>query len=92
MRLIDADELLKYLKEEIVECDELYDELSEHTILGAKEEAELISDKVTEMPEAVIRCKDCKYWNKIGHAMYCTKHISIMYMDTDDFCSRGELK
>ena len=46
----------------------------------------------TKVLHEVVQCKDCKYWNKIGHAMYCTKHISIMYMDTDDFCSRGELK
>lgn len=42
--------------------------------------------------EEVIPCKDCKYWNKIDKAMYCTRHISIMHMDADDFCSRGEKK
>ena len=50
-----------------------------------------------EIPEgyvivrAIVRCKDCKYWRKIDKAMYCTRHRHIfMYMDADDFCSRGE--
>ena len=58
--------------------DEFWDNITQLTVFKEQKE--------------IIHCKDCKYWDKIGHAMYCTKHISIMYMDTDDFCSRGELK
>lgn len=41
----------------------------------------------------LIRCKDCKYWwNKIDKTMYCTRYLWVVYMDADDFCSRGEKK
>ena len=35
--------------------------------------------------EAVVRCKDCKYWTDGTCEMLGTVH-----MNADDFCSRGE--
>lgn len=40
----------------------------------------------------LIRCKDCKYWNKPDKAKYCTRYIWMVHTDADDFCSRGERK
>jgi len=40
--------------------------------------------------ECFVRCKDCKYWNKLDKAMCCTRHIWVMQMNADDFCSKGE--
>ena len=62
------------------------------------EYCEVFSDKEVRQPcletplceeyKGIVRCKDCKYWNKIGYAVYCTRHM--LNMDADDFCSRGE--
>ena len=101
MRLINADALVEFLLKEIIECDEEYDKYSEHTILGAGQEAELIKDKVKEMPTVdIVRCKDCKYWqtSKIKggrdyHTCMCVrfgKEGIIAF--ADDFCSRGVKK
>ena len=95
MKLINAEELIEFLKKEKVECDELYERDSEHTVLGWGEEAEFISEKVAEMPDAVVRCKDCKYW--IPFCEFEGKQVGDCYgtdieMTEDDFCSRGERK
>ena len=93
MRLINADALVEFLLKEIIECDEEYDKYSEHTILGAGQEAELIKDKVKEMPTVdIVRCKDCKYWteNKTTMGSYRNCIFSKTMMHADDFCSRGE--
>lgn len=100
MRLIDADALVEFLLKEIIECDKEYDETSEHTILGAGQEAELIRDKIKEMPTVdIVRCKDCKYWvvdYPDGEEFWsCDKWQGWAigdYFTEDDFCSRGERK
>ena len=92
MRLIDADALVEFLLKEIIECDEEYDDKSDHIILGAGQEAELIRDKVKEMPMVdIVRCKDCKYWeydvdNDVG---FCVRTEECDWT-ADDFCSKGE--
>ena len=94
MRLIDADALVEFLLKEIIECYRDYDDESEHIILGAGQEAELIRDKVKKMPTVdIVRCKDCKYWdyevdNDVG---FCTRTEDCDW-NADDFCSRGERK
>lgn len=49
----------------------------------------------------VIRCKDCKYWNKhhLVDIYVCSIHNKegqypylLFEMNADDFCSRGEKK
>ncbi|MBR2825811.1 MAG: hypothetical protein IKE51_06070 [Solobacterium sp.] len=95
MRLIDAGALVEFLLKEIIECDKEYDEKSDHIILGAGQEAELIRDKVKEMPTVdIVRCKDCKYWKKCIDEDYCSyweEYCWIPAME-DDFCSRGVKK
>ena len=39
----------------------------------------------------VVRCKDCKYWEtKEGLHDWCKN--KMLYMNADDFCSKGEKK
>ena len=95
MRLIDADTLVEFLLKEIIECDKEYDDKSDHIILGAGQEAELIRDKVKEMPTVdIVQCKDCKKWDaELG---CCTSYAIVKCTDgregveskADDFCSR----
>lgn len=90
MRLIDADALVEFLLKEIIECDEEYDKYSDHIILGAGQEAELIRDKVKEMPMVdIVRCKDCKYWDVDNDVGFCVRTEDCDW-NADDFCSRGE--
>lgn len=90
MRLIDADALVEFLLKEIIECDEEYDKYSDHIILGAGQEAELIRDKVKEMPMVdIVRCKDCKYWEVDTDVGFCVRTEECDWT-ADDFCSRGE--
>ena len=100
MRLIDADEIIDFLKRDKDECDELYKRESEHVVLGMSQEAEVISEVIKKTPEAVVRCKDCKYWAEFTFNIppfnYCgrlfqdgnTESIGF-YMEADDFCSKG---
>lgn len=39
----------------------------------------------------VVRCKDCEHWDSKG---ICDKHteVNAVWMDADDFCSKGERK
>lgn len=41
----------------------------------------------------IVRCKDCKYWEKKENAVWCRRTaIGIFRMEEDDFCSKGEKK
>lgn len=57
---------------------------------GRDYEKDMALEELEALRDKIVLCKDCKYWNKIDKAMYCTRHISIMHMGADDFCSRGE--
>ena len=59
--------------------------------------ADRIFDEITEIPTAdvveVVRCKDCKYYEKWSdRSIFCNKHIVFMGMNDNDYCSYGELK
>ena len=44
-----------------------------------------------EQELGIVRCKECKYWNKSDNAVWCRRTaIGIFRMEEDDFCSRGE--
>lgn len=41
----------------------------------------------------VVRCKDCKYYEKwTDRIIFCNKHIVFMGMKDNDFCSYGVRK
>lgn len=48
-------------------------------------------EKVREMPEAVVRCKDCIYgeWDKVFTRWWCTAGKRV---ENDHFCGWGEKK
>ena len=104
MRLIDADALVEFLLKEIIECYRDYDDESDHIILGAGQEAELIRNKVKKMPTVdIVRCKDCKYCDRhhLVDGLFCYRLYEkynkeypqmIIEVDADDFCSKGERK
>ena len=79
MRLIDADALMKRLKE-----DPLYPLVKRFNIDG------FINAEPTVDAVPVVRCKDCKYWRDTDHT--CREHSLVSPMTADDFCSKGERK
>ncbi len=53
-----------------------------------------IKERIEEVPEGVVRCKDCKYWNPIHK--YCDG-IGYWFGEEDSwdengFCYKGEKK
>jgi hypothetical protein len=41
----------------------------------------------------IVRCGECKYWEKSNNAVWCRRTaIGIFRMEEDDFCSKGEKK
>lgn len=58
-----------------------------------REVAERIVNKLFEDVVEVVRCKDCKYWDKSDMRMddKCEcKRLWDEHTCADDFCSRGE--
>lgn len=60
---------------------------------------ETMVDVVKEQPTAdvvsVVMCKDCVYWDGLGHSGRCEGyHNGLMrdYTNYDDYCSYGERK
>lgn len=99
MRLIDAD-LLKGIpikdklerKFQTFNLDDAYEE-------GWFDAIETIEKQPTVEAEPMVRCKDCKYWNKhhFVDIYVCSIHNKegqyphlLFEMTADDFCSRGE--
>lgn len=89
MRLIDADKL------------------EPHGIYNGVEYRDVVYlDDIKKMPtiskyKRILRCKDCKYWNKhhFVDIYVCSIHNKegqypylLFEMSADDFCSRGEKK
>lgn len=92
MRLIDADSL----KEELMDLNAGSGNVC--AILTT-----IICSIIDDRPEAVVRCKDCAYWNRNdyipGRDIARCDWFSILeeesnkkfeYTDADDFCSNGE--
>jgi len=54
-----------------------------------------IANSIEAMPSAdvveVVRCKDCRYFNKTFPLLHLC-NLSCMKMEIDDYCSRGERK
>ena len=54
---------------------------------------------ITDLPEAIVRCKDCLYWDTqdrstigIAKCNYQSVARYLLYTDFDDYCSYGERK
>ena len=91
MRLIDKEALCGLLADNALEA-QLEDECTELAI------KELLSI-VRRMPEAVVRCRECKYLNVVNRKelyAHCPKTNTVFLpfeLDTrEHFCSLGERK
>lgn len=102
MRLIDADALLERFKSMKLNCKASYAiakyigkivfEISESTVDICSEE---VKRSLTVDAVEVVRCKDCKQWDK--ETGWCNQHSSFIddsweMFDENDFCSYGDRK
>lgn len=85
MKLIDADAIIAAL--------ESFSDLrngNTHFLNGIETAKEI----VTRLPDAVVRCKDCRYahMSTDGSAKYCEVWFpdEAEYLDGDNYCSFGE--
>ena len=93
MRLIDADKILEALG---VFTDK--EQGDPHFLAAIASAREIIEG----MPEAVVRCKDCRYWKDQAEGVvevpvceYDCRNGKIgiaQIMGAEDYCSRGERK
>lgn len=93
-KYINADEL----KDKIFELanDDYYAPLDDY-VDGLRQRTEGILDIVDEMPESIVRCKDCKYYkyNKYYQTYCCCRKPNKYIDDYDkrelaDYCSKGK--
>ena len=90
--LIDKDALLEQIWTEREQLALNGNLAAEHIV------THYIDRFVADAPEAIVRCKDCKYWveegNDIfGYAMFCDHDCSLGgqgIKKPDDYCNYGE--
>lgn len=95
-RLIDADKVLVFQMIDD-ETEEIFEK--EYTIEDFIDKCSVDGCPKPVDAEPIIRCKDCKYWNKhhFVDIYVCSIHNKegqypylLFEMSADDFCSRGE--
>lgn len=97
MRLIDADALPKLLDAEYKQTMKLILEGEKHldTLAEGFAEASHIAKYIAATVDAVpvVRCKDCKYYDR-GECYHPRheRHLQSICQEDDDFCSYGERK
>lgn len=97
MRLIDADNALKAFAVEYKKTKELIDSGETHLenlAEGFTEAAHIIKYIATTVDAVpVVRCKDCKYYDR-GECYHPRheRHLQSIFQEDDDFCSYGERK
>ena len=93
MRLIDADALMEKLEERYNFFVIEYGYRDQYTS-GFGDAVDKVEAAPTIDAVPVVRCKDCKYWNKRYEAMgMCMKHNAIVTFTKPDFyCAWGERK
>ena len=85
-RLIDANELIRIVREQAEIAPESYPIVS--ATLNAV--AALAKDLTTVDAVEVVRCKDCKHrYIAASGVIFCQQHLTMSAND-DDFCSYGE--
>lgn len=97
MRLIYADNALKAFAVEYKKTKELIDSGETHLdnlAEGFTEAAHIIKYIATTVDAVpVVRCKDCKYYDR-GECYHPRheRHLQSICQEDDDFCSYGERK
>ena len=69
-------------------CDAEHANRSYSTWMGYEIMGSVDDSEVEEDVAEVVRCKDCKYWNK--EDVDCVYGRGLNYPFLDDFCSYGE--
>lgn len=92
MRLIDADKYKQTLEYWIADIESTYDK-------EANAECRATLDCICQLDDAptidavpVVRCKDCKHWNRDRaniHRGDCLEIVPEVWMNENDFCSYG---
>ena len=82
MRLIDADEAFRVL--------------SDYYHHRTETQADALREALERVPEAVVRCKDCRHWRddnpRVNGYHCCYRMHNIFPMKESDYCSHGERK
>ena len=92
MRLIDADALIGKFNEKVDMAECLVNERSAERFATFCALADAVEEMPTADAEAVVRCKDCKYWqdNNDGYPHEECRWGHGETPDANDFCSYGE--
>ncbi len=82
-----------------IDADELKDSLDEARLgwwgLNEDRADELASviKAIDEMPESIVRCKDCKWWGVYDEPIkHCRKGMLRLPVLENEFCCKGERK
>lgn len=107
MRIIDADELLKSVRESAKRAEEWLADCkayksnmtarAEQAILTFNECALRIKNAPTVDAVEVVRCKDCRHWSGRKYNVHINGFLpwcrfSALQREANDFCSYGERK
>ena len=80
----------------LINADEAFRVLSDYYHHGTETQADALREALELVPEAVVRCKDCRYnYGNAEGREYNPNDIVCTYFDTDgmdasDYCSYGE--
>ena len=89
MRLIDADDLIKELKQ-IVNTEQIFKSFT--TWGNAYEDCMTMLDEAPTVDAVpVVRCKDCKWW-ETDEVFKCVAYDAFWVANPDDYCPWGERK
>ena len=80
----------------LINADEAFRVLSYYYHHRTETQADALREALELVPEAVVRCKDCRHWrddNPRANGYHCCYRMhNIFPMKESDFCSRGERK
>ena len=80
----------------LIDADEAFRVLSDYYHHRTETQADALREALELVPEAVVRCKDCKWWRddnpRVNGYHCCYRMHNIFPMKESDFCSYGERK
>ena len=92
MKLIDADALLRNLKEERGRYDTFGSQTDHEIVMALMNVIGMTMNAPTIDAVEVVRCKDCK-WSRPSYPLLCHKGKALTIIEHENcFCSYGERK